>query len=364
MIIKEKLKNFFIGTASVLYMVLLVVFVKDVGEAVLKSVKVCFEVMIPSLYAFMIASGFVVSSNLYVVLSKPFSGISRYIFRIPPEYFSIFLIGSVGGYPVGAKLLSELYSQNKIDKETAEQMLSYCYLAGPAFICSIAGVKLFSNVKAGLIIFAAIISANLIIAVLVGIKRDIPPKSNMPAKLSLSFDNLITSVYDGAKGMFSICAIIVFFSSVICILEKSGIIAYTAHKLSYFTKTNYSDIYAAIKSFVEISNISSFSPNNYSLIPLTAALISFGGICVIMQVSSFWKGKLSAKCFYFFRCLAIFLSYFLCKLYIVIFNLQYIPVFAHNTISVRQNSPIPMMFLLIMTILLLLNISMEKKKKV
>lgn len=361
---RSKLGNFIAGVMTVLYMVLLVVFVGDVGEAVLKSLRVCFEVMIPSLYAFMIASGFVVSSNLYTVLSKPFGSVSRYIFRIPPEYFSVFLIGSVGGYPVGAKLLSELYDNGKIDKETAEQMLSYCYLAGPAFICGIAGIKLFSSVKVGLIIFAAIISSNLVIAAVSGAGRPVPPKNKTAAKLDMSPEKLIGSVYGGAKGMLSICAIIVFFSTIICILDKSGALIFISQKLSDLTGMKYSDANAAVRSLIEISNISSLSRGDRSLIPLTASLLSFGGICVLMQVNGFLKGKLSAKRFYFFRILATFISYFLCKLYVEIFDPDFVLTSAPAGTAIRQSSPIPTLFLLIMTILLLSNISIEKKKKV
>lgn len=361
---KSRLKNLVIGTVTVLYMVLLIVFVKDIGEAVSNSLKVCFEVIIPSLYAFMTASGFVVSSNLYIVLSKPFGAVSRYIFRIPPEYFSVFLIGSVGGYPVGAKLLSELYGEGKIDKETAEQMLPYCYLAGPAFICSIAGIRLFSSVKIGMIIFAAIISANLIIAVICGLGRPVPTQKRIAAKLDLSPENLIRSVGGGAKGMFSICAIIVFFSTVICILDKSRILTYISQGIADVTGMKYSDAAAAVRSVIEISNISSLSCGDYSLIPLTASLLSFGGLCVLMQVNGFLQGRLSSKRFYFFRILATVISYLLCKLYVEVFDPNIVPTIASAGAAVRQNSPIPTLFLLIMTILLLSNISIEKKKKV
>ncbi|MDE6763537.1 MAG: hypothetical protein K2J73_07645 [Oscillospiraceae bacterium] len=361
---RSRLKNLLIGTLSVLYMVLLIVFVRDIGEAVSNSLKVCFEVIIPSLYAFMIASGFVVSSNLYIVLSKPFGFVSRYIFRIPPEYFSVFLIGSIGGYPVGAKLMSELYGEGKIDKDTAEQMLSYCYLAGPAFICSIAGVRLFSSVKVGMIIFAAIISANLLMAVISGFGRPIPKKRVITAKLGLSSENLIRSVSNGAKGMFSICAVIVFFSTIICILEKSGVLTFISRSLADVTGMKYSDASAAVRSIIEISNISSLSHGNYRLIPLTASLLSFGGLCVLMQVNGFLQGKLSAKRFYFFRILATIISYLLCKLYVEVFDPNFVPTIAPAGAAVRQNSPIPTLFLLIMTNLLLSNISIEKKKKV
>ncbi len=361
---RTKTGNFIAGTAALLYTLLLIVYVKDVSKSVLNSVKVCVTVIIPSLYAFMVISGFIVSSNLYTVLSKPFSGVSRYLFRIPPQYFSVFLIGSVGGYPVGARLLSELYSEKKIDRETAEQMLSYCYLAGPAFICGIAGVRLFSSVKTGMIIFTAIISANLIIAVISSFGRVIPPKSSDSASLQLTFDKLIDSVYGGAKGMFSICAIIVFFSSVICILEKTGIISFAAGKLSAIANMSYGDVTAAIRSVIEISNISFFAPNNYSLIPLTASLLSFGGICVIIQVRGIIGEKLSAKRFYYFRILSTIISYFLCKLYVVVFNLSSVPAAVTSDVTIRQNTPFPTIFLLIMTILLLSNNYIVKSKKI
>lgn len=361
------MKNFksYIGVVlAVLYAFFLIAFVKDVCEAVLNSLKVCMEVIIPSLYAFMVISGFIVSSNIYAVLSKPFGLISRYVFRIPEEYFSVFLIGSVGGYPVGARLLADMADEGKISKEDAEHMLSYCYLAGPAFICSIAGVRLFSSVKVGMIIFAAVVGANIIIAVLTGLGRKVPPKSRKKAALDVSFDCLIKSVYSGAKGMFSICAVIVFFSSIICILDKLGAINYAAGIISKLSGLNFSDSTAAVRSVIEISNISGLTPNNYELIPLAAALLSFGGVCVLMQVSGFVGNKLSTKRFCLYRIIATIISYFLCKMLIVIFNAEAIYVIAPKGLAHRQNSLIPVLFLLIMTILLLSNIFIEKKKEI
>lgn len=358
-----KIRNIIVGVAIVIYTILLVIFVKDVSAAVLNSLKVCIETIIPSLYAFMIISEFIISSNLYKILSKPFSLISRYVFRIPEQFFSIFLIGSIGGYPIGAKLLTGMYKENKIDKETAEHMINYCYLAGPAFICSIAGIKIFSSLKAGIIIFTSIICANILIAFISGMKRSIPPKSKYSIKLELSFSKLIQSIYDGAKGMFSICTIIIFFSSFICIAEKTGIISFAAKLISDYTNLNYINSIAAVKSFIEISNITLLETNNYNLIPLAASLLSFGGLCVLMQIEGITANKILIKHFYLYRIMSMFLSYLLCKLLSEFLNVNYVSVLAPAGIIIRQNSPIPTIFLLIMTILLLSNISMAKSKK-
>ncbi len=356
------MKKFTAGALALFYAFFLVVFVKDVGTAVADSVKICLEVMIPSLYAFMVISGFIVSSGIYSVLSRPFGIISRYVFRIPEEYFSVFLIGSIGGYPVGAKLLAELYKSGGIDKKTAESMLSYCYLAGPAFICSIAGVRLFGSVKAGLIIFASVFLANVILGFIKGLGREIPPRYSGKAKLNISMECLIDSIYSGAKGMLSICAVIVFFSSIICILDKLNIIKYIANILSEFTDLNFPDSIASVRAFIEISNINLLTAGNIGLMPLAAALLSFGGICVTIQTKGFVTGVLSTKCFYFNRLIAAIISYFLCKIFIVALNFDNVLVSSQVVYASRQNSLIPSIFLLIMTILLLLNFSIEKRK--
>ncbi len=358
----KSLRDLILGALAILYAFFLIVFVKDIGAAAENSVKGCLEVMIPSLYAFMVISGFIVSSNLYAVLGKPFGLISRYIFRIPEEYFSVFLIGSIGGYPVGAKLLAELYKENKIDRETAERMLSYCYLAGPAFICSIAGVKLFSSLKTGLVIFASVFCANMILGAIKGIGRSVPERSSKKAEPDLSMERLIDSVYSGAKGMLTICAIIVFFSSIICILDKLNIIKAIALFISKITYLDYPDSVASVRAFIEISNITQLTAGNSRLIPVAAALLSFGGICVTLQVKGFVSGVLSTKCFYFNRIISSIISYFLCKIFIIVSGADAVLVSAPEKYVYRHNSLIPSVFLLIMTILLLLNISIAKRK--
>ena len=355
----KKIKNYIAGLLAMIYAFFLIVFVKDVTYAVMASVKVCLEVMIPSLYAFIVISGFIVSSGLYMVLSKPFGLISRYVFRIPQEYFSVFLIGSIGGYPVGVRLLSDMVKENRMDKDTASHMLAYCYLAGPAFICGIAG-----DVRIGMLIFGAIISANIITAFFTGLGRPVPPKSSEKVKLDISFDCLLRSISSGAAGMFSICGIIVFFSSIICILDKLNIIRHAAGLVEKILGLTYADSISSVKTFIEISNIASLSPGNYDLIPLAAALLSFGGLCVLMQIQGFASGVLSTKRFYFCRIISMFISYFLCKILIVTSGVSSVYVTAPAGVVTRQNSPIPVVFLLIMTILLLSDISMAKNKKV
>ena len=357
-----KYKDIGIIFLLVVYSVLVIVWCKDISEYVLTSIKLCINVIVPSLYIFMIISDFFITSNVYVLFGRPFSLFSRYVFRIPEQYFSIFLISSIGGYPVGAKLLSDLSRSNIIDIQSYKDMLPYCYLSGPAFICSIVGVNIFSDIKIGVLIFISIFISNLIIAAVIGRKRKIPNKNVYKLNLNLSIDGFIKSISNGGKSILNICVIIIFFSSIICIIDKLGIVSVVAHFIDKLSCLSYSNSMAVIKSSIEISNISLFDGDK-SLIPLISALLSFGGLCVIIQIKVF-TNRFSIKNFVFFRIISMLLSYFICKIICVVIYNDYLMSNSPAYLAHGQNSPIQTAFLLIMTILFLLKFSIEKSRKI
>lgn len=356
-----KCKDIIMISAVLCYSVLVIIWSKDIGKYVLNSINSCVNVIIPSLFIFMIISSFIITSNLYVLIGRPFSFIARYVFRIPEELFSVFLISCVGGYPVGAKLLSDLWREKRLDVNTYNDMMTYCYLSGPAFICSIVGVNIFDDIRVGIIIFISVLTANLIIAAIIGRKRTVPDKNKYNLKLNFSMVNLIKSISDGGKSMFSICVIIVFFSSVICIAEKIGAISLISNLMDKYTYLNYSDSMAAVKSIIEISNVSGFKAD-ISLLPLIAALISFGGICVVIQIKGI-VNVLPLKKFVVFRIVSMILSYLICKIICIAVFGNAVMTNSPAQLAHSQNSPIQTLFLLIMTILFLLKFSIEKKRK-
>ena len=354
--------SFIIISIVLVYMFLIIIWAKDMSIYVLNSVKSCVNVIIPSMYIFMIVSDFLITSNIYALLGKPFSLLSRYVLKMPEELFSVFLISSISGYPVGAKLLADLWDAKKIDKKTAEDMLPYCYLSGPAFICGMVGINVFYDYSIGILIFVSILLSNLITAIVIGRKRDIPPVNTYAAEYKINANLFIKSISNGGKSMFSICTVIIFFSSLICILEKSGLTSFAATLIDEYTVLDFSAAVTLIKSIVEISNVSSFQAD-ITLVPLITALLSFGGLCVIIQIRSILSSNLSIRNFLIFRVTSMLLSYFICKFLLMLLINKDIFTYSPAQVSNSQNSPISTLFLLIMTILFLLKFSIEKIKK-
>lgn len=354
--IKASIK-FIIAILIIFFAVGLIKYSKEVSSAVILSIESCLKIIIPSLFAFMVLSNLIVKSNIYILISKPFSLISRYLFRIPPELFSIFLLSNIGGYPIGAKLLTELVQQGKLDKEVAENMLCYCYCNSPSFFAGAVGVVIFDNVLVGLIAYFSIVITNFILAIIIGQKNKIPPRKKINPNIKLSADMLIDSIISASKTLFVICVMLVFFAAFIAILDATGIISILTVKIMSLINSDYNTSLSAIMSFIEISKISTMSKYCYNYLPLMTALASFGGLCVITQIIGITSNKISLKKFAISRPLHIAISYLICY-YLIKCFIKHITIstfYAYDVIYYKKTSIIPSLCIIIMVIILLLD---------
>lgn len=98
-----------------------------------QGLLIWFEKMIPTLFPFMVFSGFMVRSGLSSTLSFFFFPIS-YIFRItPPMAYALFM-GFTCGFPMGAKVICDLLETKQITKKQGEYLLAFINNIGPAYL--------------------------------------------------------------------------------------------------------------------------------------------------------------------------------------------------------------------------------------
>lgn len=95
-----------------------------------------YQNMIPSLLPFMILSNLIMNLNLEARILKPVNPLFETVFRIKREAVFVICFGFLCGFPMGCKLLSDLYRKGKIDKAEAEYLLAFTNNIGPAYyIC-------------------------------------------------------------------------------------------------------------------------------------------------------------------------------------------------------------------------------------
>ena len=139
----------------------LVIFPSQMVSAAKDGVDMCFNVIIPSLFPFFVLSSLTVELGVAEKLGRLLAPLMRPLFNVGGACASALVLGFIGGYPVGAKTVINLYENGECSKTEAERMLSFCNNSGPAFIFGVVGAGIFSSGTIGLILYLAHIAASV-----------------------------------------------------------------------------------------------------------------------------------------------------------------------------------------------------------
>jgi hypothetical protein len=352
-ILRRKIEIAAAGLFALIYGALMIIYSKEAAEAVRVSIGICLTAIIPSLFAFTVLSSFFIKTGLYKAFSKPFAAFSTAVLRIPPELFSVFILSAIAGYPVGAKLLSDLEKSGAADRETCASMQCFCYMGGPAYFCGIVSATLFGNINFGLLLFAVTVAVNFTVALLSAKSRPLPGKKAIICNVSVSVKSFLSAVKDGGVSVLIMCGIIIFFATFTALLEELGFTGFFGHWCSTLFGLNSADGNALVKSIIEINNVRTFTPGNVNLLPLISSLLTFGGFCVILQMYQFAQDYIKTGLFFVYRAFAATLAFLLTAAALHFFP-QLAAVSADLSVSpaLTKNSATPAICLIIMLILL------------
>lgn len=345
-------------TAAVIGLICVFMIIDSEGmiNASKKSVTVCLNVIIPSLFAFMVFSQIAVSSGAADILFYPLYKLSRFWFKGGRREFGIFMLSLIGGYPVGIKLLKEEIAYNKNFTAIAEKMLCYCYCGSPAFIIQVAGLSVLGSAKAGLIAYASNVLACLTAAFIFNFssKKQSAYESDSLPKVKLTLQTVTDSISGSVKSLGIICGTILAFNIALELMDFSGL-------MGFLKGLKADKIFSAA---FEISNLSLFQGSGFSMLPLFASLTSFGGLCIIAQTAALSKGSVSLKKFMLWRLPVSALSALYCFILTVFFPF-YVETEAVSAATPVFSSvnPICSVCLVIMTFILLKTVSKESDEK-
>jgi len=248
--------------------------------------------------------------------------------RIDEELCAVFVLGNIGGYPVGARLLDGLVRQGRLSAYHASRLLCCCYGSGPSFIISIAGMRVFGSAQAGMVLFAACFLSSIVVGIFVCRFGERIELQQTQLNYDLSAACFVSSVMSAARVMYTVCAMIVGFSAVTALLDITGV---TGMAERLFGSA------AVFQALMEISRVQIMAAHGEYAFGLCGALLSFGGVCVVMQVVALTSGRVPLKGFLLSRIPAAVLSAvtaeFLRRLFGVQAEVHSQAVFAHQTAS-------------------------------
>lgn len=337
----------FIGAAAA---VGLLIFPKAAAAAVRESIADCLEVVVPSLFSFTALSLWLQKSGVYRVALRFLTYPLSKLLRMDEELCAVFVLSNIGGFPTGMKLLTQLAESGRLSRKDAGRMLCCCFGSGPSFIVGIVGLRVFDSVGAGFILFLACFASSLVMAAIVRAAGEIVLRKAEERGFDLGADCFISSVVGSAKVMFTVCVMIVGFSAVTALLREIGALGLMEHLFPS------GDVLAAA---LEITRIKGIAPSNAAL-ALCAALLSFGGVCVHLQLAALGKG-IPMRDFMFSRVITAAISAAFALPFSRKFSAADMPVLAsHESVEIFTKNGILSLCVLLMCAVLIWDFSKKK----
>ncbi|MDD2227220.1 MAG: hypothetical protein PHH71_01375 [Clostridia bacterium] len=130
-------------------------------SACLQGILVWATVVLPAIFPFLFFTKLLTDLGIVNIIASKFTLFTK-LFKTPPISAYVFLMSIISGYPVGSKIVSDLYENKSISKEDAFKMTTFTSNSGPMFILGSVGIgMLFSRTLGLIMLFSHIGSAVL-----------------------------------------------------------------------------------------------------------------------------------------------------------------------------------------------------------
>lgn len=261
------------GIAAGAGILILILDSKTALQGAREGINLCIQTVIPSLFPFFVFSIMLTGSltGRSIPLLRPLGKLTG----IPAGTESIFLTGLLGGYPVGAQSIASACKNGQLSRKDARRMMGFCSNAGPSFLFGIIGPVLgeFWMVWALWLI-------HILAAILVGIL--LPGKSDQaltsPQSASITLPD---SLQAAIKSMASVCGWVVLFRVIIAFGNRWLFWAFPSW------------VQIVMSGILELTNgccaLGCIKDVGLRFV-ICSGLLSFGGLCVLMQTSSVASG--------------------------------------------------------------------------
>lgn len=284
----ELLKTFILALATCFMCIEILVYQKASSCGVQKGLSFCSDILIPSLFPFMVMSSFIIKSGLSEKLGYLFNPVVKFLFNLPGVAGATIIISLIGGYPAGVKGVMELWECNKLSLSQAQRMLCFTVGSGPSFVIGVIGIGIFKSYAVGLLMFICQILASILIGISLGIFSRIK-KSHYEANIkntntSLPFsDAFVKSCIASTGQIINLCAFVVLFSALIEILKANSFENHFANALMYIN-VPYSYAHSLLFSILEVTGGCLNSGKLGASAEFIAFFIAFAGVCVHFQL--------------------------------------------------------------------------------
>ena len=274
--------------AALCALFLLIVASDTAIERAAYGLRLCWELILPSLFPFFVVSSQLGRLGFPKLAGQQLAPLARRMFRTSGAGMTALLIGLTGGYPLGAAYIAELEERGEIGSEEAARLLGFCNNSGPAFLIGAIGTGIFGSSGIGLLLYLSHVLAAVLSGLLLRSRTGFDaPETAPPLSAPPSFARALSeAVRQSVPALLNVCGFVVFFTVFCGFLDAAGFLDALAARLALLPGLGEIQARSLLLGFWELGGgigaLRGLAPTPGNL-ALAAALVGWGGVSVQFQ---------------------------------------------------------------------------------
>lgn len=200
--------------------VLFLMYADAAATGIRRGLSICGQLLIPSLFPFMVLSDFTVRSGLAHSIGRHLDGIMCALFGFSGAASVALVISLIGGYPAGAAAVTQLVSRADISPTSAKRLLRCCVNAGPAFVIGGVGAGMLGSPTAGVLLLIAHWVASLLVSLVEREPYTPTPSLRTPAVKTGAA--VAQSIHAACSALLSMCGFVLAASALLSLTDALG----------------------------------------------------------------------------------------------------------------------------------------------
>ena len=152
--------------SSLLLFFCLLIFPARIFSYACEGVNLWFHTILPSLLPFLILTSLLLASDASQLLPDCAESFLMAVFGLSPGGFYALFLGLFCGFPMGARIIAQLYDSHEIDRNEACYLLTFSSSPSPAFLSSYVVLTAFSGHISPVFVFGVLYASDFLTGLL------------------------------------------------------------------------------------------------------------------------------------------------------------------------------------------------------
>lgn len=271
------MKKIFLPLSLILLFLSMLLQPAETFQGASEGLLLWFQIVLPTLLPFLIITNLLVTTNTLYYISRFASPVLSPFFHTSQAGTFAVIAGFLCGYPMGAKVTSDLLLAGKIETKEARYLLSFCNNTSPMFLMNYVVLKSLGNSTWLFPVLTLQFLTPILVSFLFRKVYDVHSNKSIGTgkkpSLSFSFDLLDHTIMNSFEIITKVGGYIMLFSVLLSLLRELPITSIFWNSLFLPSLEITNGIAILTRSDLPFS----------VMFPLLMALLSFGGICSIAQ---------------------------------------------------------------------------------